>query len=260
MSLEIRLISKVRGNLACDMAVYYNEFNKKKAAWLREIIKEGIIAPGDVDDRSIREVTANDLRGYTQCHFFAGIGGWSIALRLAGWSDDRSVWTGSCPCQPYSDQGKRNAQDDDRHLWPEWYRLIRESTPSELFGEQVDDAIAFGWLDQVSLDMESVSYAIASAVLPAASTKAKHLRERLWFYCRHTPSYRSTEKQEPQPWKETGLSGICDANYWGERAGCELPFPLLVDGIPPSLRRLCREGFGDAIVPQLAAKLIQAAM
>ncbi len=240
------------------MTAYYNEFNKKKAAWLREIIKEGHIAPGDVDDRSIKEVTSNDLRGYTQCHFFAGIGGWSLALRLAGWGDDRPVWTGSCPCQPYSDQGKRNAQADDRHLWPDWYRLIRESTPPELFGEQVDDAIAFGWLDQAAMEMESISYAFASAVLPAASTKSPHLRERVWFYSRHPSSNRSTEKQEPESWPATGVSGICNEDNWWERTGHKLPFPLLVDGVSPSLRRLLREGFGDAIVPQVAAEFIRA--
>jgi DNA (cytosine-5)-methyltransferase 1 len=238
------------------MVAYYNEFNKRKASWLREIIKERLVAPGDVDDRSIKEVTADDLRGYTQCHFFAGIGGWSLALRLAGWSDDRPVWTGSCPCQPYSDQGKRNAQADSRHLWPEWYRLIRESTPPELFGEQVDDAIAFGWLDQVALEMESISYAFASAVLPAASAKSPHLRERVWFYSRHPSSNRAPEKQEQESRPATGLSGICDESNWWERTGYKLPFPLLADGIPPNLRRLLREGFGDAIVPQIAAEFI----
>ena len=88
------------------MAAYYNEFDPFAAAWLRGLIKTGQIAAGDVDERSITEVTADDVRGYTQCHFFAGIGGWSYALRLAGWPDTRPVWTGSCPCQPFSHAGK----------------------------------------------------------------------------------------------------------------------------------------------------------
>ena len=57
----------------------------------------------------------DDIAGYTQCHFFAGIGIWSYALRLAGWPDDRQVWTGSCPCQPFSAAGKGEAFNDERH-------------------------------------------------------------------------------------------------------------------------------------------------
>ena len=85
---------------------YYNEIDPKAAAWLRELIAAGLIAPGDVDERSIADVRPDDLAGYGQHHFFAGIGGWSYALRLAGWPDDRPVWTGSCPCQPFSAAGK----------------------------------------------------------------------------------------------------------------------------------------------------------
>lgn len=85
---------------------YYNEIDRGAAAWLRELIGAGLIADGDVDERSIADVKPGDLRGYTQCHFFAGIGGWSLALRLAGWDDARPVWTGSCPCQPFSCAGR----------------------------------------------------------------------------------------------------------------------------------------------------------
>lgn len=81
---------------------YYSDNDPKVCAWLRELIKRGLIADGDVDERSICDVKADDVRGYSQCHFFAGGGGWSLALRLAGWPDDRPVWTGSCPCQPWS--------------------------------------------------------------------------------------------------------------------------------------------------------------
>ena len=63
------------------MSAYYNEFDPFAAAWLRNLIAQGLIAPGDVDERSIKDVSPDDLRGYTQCHFFAGIGGWSYAAR-----------------------------------------------------------------------------------------------------------------------------------------------------------------------------------
>lgn len=115
-------------------ASYYNENDQFAAQWLRNLIDAGHIAPGDVDERSIVDVRADDLRGYTQCHFFAGIGGWSYALRLAGWDDDRPVWTGSCPCQPFSAAGKGKAADDERHLWPAWLPLIAECRPAIVFG------------------------------------------------------------------------------------------------------------------------------
>jgi DNA (cytosine-5)-methyltransferase 1 len=160
---------------------YYNEFDEQKAAVIREAISAGLIAPGDVDTRSITEVKPEDLIGYTQCHFFAGAGLWSYALRLAGWPDDRHVWTGSCPCPCFSDAGKGEGFDDARHLWPAWYPLIRERRPRVLFGEQVNAAVRFGWLDLVCGDMEAEGYAIAAAVLGAHSAGAPHKRQRLYF-------------------------------------------------------------------------------
>lgn len=159
--------------------VYYNEFNKQKAAWLRHLIEEGAVAHGVVDERSIHEVQAEDLRGFAQCHFFAGIGVWSYCLRRAGWPDDRPVWTGSCPCGPFSKAGLRQGFADPRHLWPEWFRLIGECRPVVLFGEQSDEALA--WLDLVSSNLESRGYAVGSAVLPAAGFGGAHERHRLGF-------------------------------------------------------------------------------
>ena len=163
------------------MGAYYNEIDPYAAQWLRNLITAGHIAAGDVDTRSIKDVSADDLRGYTQCHFFAGLGGWSHALRLAGWEDDRPVWTGSCPCQPFSAAGKGGGVTDDRHLWPAWFNLIRECRPPVIFGEQVDAAIRHGWLDLVSTDLEGEGYAIGAAGIPAAGVGSPHIRQRLWF-------------------------------------------------------------------------------
>jgi site-specific DNA-cytosine methylase len=123
---------------------YYNEFDTKTAAWLRELISAKLIPAGDVDTRSIVDVSADELRGYTQCHFFAGIGGWSLALQLAGWPADKRVWSGSCPCQPFSTAGKGLAQADERHLWPVFFNLIKECRPPVVFGEQVASSAVVG--------------------------------------------------------------------------------------------------------------------
>ena len=167
------------------MAAYYNENDRYAAQWLRNLIADGQIAPGDVDERSIADVTAADLAGYAQCHFFAGIGGWSYALRLAGWPDSRPVWTGSCPCQPFSAAGKRGGVDDARHLWPVWQRLIGECRPSIVFGEQVasKDGRAW-WFNLVQPDLERMGMAASAADMCAPGVGAPHIRQRLWWLAR----------------------------------------------------------------------------
>lgn len=160
---------------------YYNEWDKKTAAWLRELIKQGLISDGIVDERSICDVQPEDLRGFTQCHFFAGIGGWSYALRLAGWPDDRPVWTASLPCQPFSAAGKQQGAGDDRHLWPHFFGIVRECLPYTMFGEQVAKAIGFDWLDGVSADLEEEAYSVGACVLGAHSAGAPHQRQRLYW-------------------------------------------------------------------------------
>src|SRR5262245_26122397 len=163
------------------MSAYYNENDPYAAQWLRNLIAAGHIAVGDVDERSILAVRPDDVRAYRQCHFFAGIGGWSYALRLAGWDDARPVWTGSCPCQPFSVAGKNAGGKDERHLWPHWFSLIRECRPGMVFGEQVNAAIGWGWLDAVLGDLEAEGYAAGACVLGAHSVGAPHIRQRVWF-------------------------------------------------------------------------------
>jgi len=164
------------------MTAYYNEIDPKAAAWLRELIKQSHIAPGDVDERSISDVKPDDLFKYDQCHFFAGIGVWSYALRKSGWPDDRPVWTGSCPCQPFSSAGKRKGTSDERHLWPHWFHLISQCRPSDVFGEQVASKDGRAWFDTVQADMEALGFAVGAADLCAAGVGAPHIRQRLWFY------------------------------------------------------------------------------
>jgi DNA (cytosine-5)-methyltransferase 1 len=194
------------------MSVYYNEFDRAKAAWLRHLIEEGVIAHGVVDERSIQSVEPGDLRGFAQCHFFAGVGVWSYALRRAGVPDDRPLWTGSCPCGPFSTAGLQKGFDDPRHLWPEWFRLIGQCRPGLIFGEQV--AAADAWLDLVSTDLEALGYAVGSPDLPAAGFGGAHIRQRFEW-----------------------VADADNAEWWSERAPWH-------DGFWPATGRL--ESNGDA--------------
>jgi len=163
------------------MTAYYNEIEPFAAKWLRNLIHAGHIAPGIVDERSIEDVHPSDLKGFTQCHFFAGIGVWSYALRRAGWPDDRSVWTGSCPCQPFSAAGQGAGFADERHLWPAFFHLISECRPTAVFGEQVASKDAGPWIDLVHADLEAMGYAFGAVPFPSASVGAPHIRDRLYW-------------------------------------------------------------------------------
>lgn len=196
---------------------YYNEWDSFAAEWLKQLIKDGLIPDGEVDNRSIVDVEPGELKGFTQCHFFAGIGGWSRALQLAGWSSDRPVWTGSPPCQSFSTAGKQKGKDDERHLWPVFFNLIRECKPTAVFGEQVAAAIRHGWLDDLQDDFEAEGYASGAVVLPSGSIGAFHKRDRLFFTAKRVADSDSSNgrgEQEPRqqagnPWRQSnGNSGI----------------------------------------------------
>jgi len=160
---------------------FYNEIDPFAAAWLRELIKAGHIAPGIVDERSIEDIKPRDLDGFSQCHFFAGIGVWSLALRRAGWPDDRPVWTGSCPCQPFSAAGQGVGFDDERHLWPHFHWLIQECRPASVLGEQVASKDADPWIDLVQIDLEALGFAFGAVAFPSASVGAPHIRDRTYW-------------------------------------------------------------------------------
>ena len=160
---------------------YYNEIDPYAAQWLRNLIAAGHIAPGDVDERSIEDVRPSDLTGYTQCHWFAGIGVWSHALRSAGWGDARPIWTGSCPCQPFSSAGTGAGFVDERHLWPAFFHLIEQCRPPVVLGEQVASKDADPWIDLVSADLEALDYAVGAVAFPAAGVGAPNIRDRTYW-------------------------------------------------------------------------------
>ena len=178
------------------MSAYYNEFDPKAASWIKQLIKNGVIADGEVDERSIIEVQANDIRGFTQHHFFAGIGGWSYALRLAGWSDTRPVCTASLPCQPFSVAGAQKGVDDERHLLPHFIELVKQCNFQTIFGEQVPGAIKHGWLDDLCTEMEREKYRVGQIVLTAAGEGAPHIRQRLYWVADSNGKQRQQRLQQ----------------------------------------------------------------
>lgn len=271
-------VKRYRGPVA-----YYNEFDPYAAQWLRNLISAGHIAYGHVDERDIKEVAASDLDGYTQHHFFAGIGGWSLALRMAGWPDDRPVWTGSCPCQPFSNAGKRKGTEDERHLWPVWREIIREYSeiygpPAVIFGEQVTSKDGRAWLSRIRSDLEEMGNAVGAADMCAAGTLAPHVRQRLWWVA-HTERYAAqpgrSSNQPREGFEEEGRrthaqSGRCgvssDRGSWygfdvvpcadGKSRRIEPGTFPLAHGVPNRVAQI--RAYGNAIVPELAAEFIGA--
>ena len=200
------------------MGAYYNEIDPFAAQWLRNLIAGGHIAPGEVDERSIEDVTPDDLRGFTQCHFFAGIGVWSHSLRLAGWPDDKPVWTGSCPCQPFSAAGKGDGFADERHLWPAFFHLISECRPQHVFGEQVAAGNANTWFDLVQADLEGMDYTFGLVPFTSASIGAPHIRERAYWVAHAGSEYESAAGNETGSaacLRSCATDGLADAS--GER-------------------------------------------
>lgn len=257
---------------------YYNEIDPYAAQWLRNLISKRLLPPGLVDDRSIAVVSADDLRDFRQCHFFAGIGGWSLAARLAGWPDERELWTGSPPCQPFSIIGKGGGQNDERHLWPDYFRLIAACRPVVAMGEQVSAAVGRNWFDGVLFDLESIGYAGRAVVVPACAVNAPHRRDRIWFVAERGPMGNG---------KRAGLEGLArNEDHAPGRAFADRPTPatssgggawdgadwitghdgkarrvkpgvcLLANGVSGRVGRL--RAYGNAIVPQVAAEVIGA--
>ena len=159
---------------------YYNENDSFAAQWLEELIKDGLIAAGEVDTRSIEDVEPNDLQDFKQCHFFAGIGGWAYAARLSGWGDDRPMWTGSPPCQPFSVAGAQRGEDDPRNLWPDTARLIRGLGVPIVFLENVPGILRY-YFDTIRPELREMGYEVTEGLFSAAETGAPHKRQRLFI-------------------------------------------------------------------------------
>ena len=247
----------VHDEIMANKWAYYNDNDPFVCEWARNLIRAGLVPDGEVDERSITEVCADDLKGFLQCHFFCGILGWSLALRLAGWPEDRPVWTGSCPCQPLSSAGQRKGHADERHLWPAFHDLIAERRPATILGEQVASKDGREWFSGVRADLEALGYACGAADLCAAGVGAPHIRQRLWWVADadgggsgtkrgNDGKVRGISQAQRQPEHSPVVSGgsgtdggVADAQDTNRRPGKR----AAQEGVGPSRER--RRGLGE---------------
>lgn len=260
------------------MVAFYSENDPRLADILEALIEAGEIAPGVVDRRSILDLSPLDLAGYTQHHFFAGVGIWSYALRQAGWPDDLPVWTGSCPCQPFSAGGKGLGFADERHLWPAWFHLLQIARPGVVFGEQVASQDGLAWLDLVRLDLDSAHYASGFLDLCAAGFGSPQQRQRLYFVAdtydaigRAAFTGRNFRDRPPPRWQEGNSDPSARGptnGYWrdcawldrgdGRKVGLEPGMVPLAYVDPATMVAL--HSCGNAIVAEQAIEFITAYM
>ena len=273
---------------------FYNDNDPYCAEWLRNLMAAGEIPQGVIDERDIRKIEPADLAEHKIAHWFAGLGGWPYALKLARW--EGPVWTASIPCQPLSSAGRRKGHADERHLWPAFYRLVAECKPPIIFGEQVASKDGREWLAGIRADLEALGYAVGAADLCAAGVGAPHIRQRLWWVA-HTQSEQvgrtgqprqdaradgglgdtdgagheirtriarndaaeigsttGQTSQQASPWDAFDIIPCADGKARRVEPGT---FPL-AHGVPARVGKL--RAAGNAIVPQLAAEFVRAFM
>lgn len=247
----------------------YNEIEPFCCDWLRNLIDEKHIGFGEVINADIKTLVPAQIKNAQRFHAFAGIGVWDYALKLAGWPNEIPVWTGSCPCQPFSVSGKRKGADDPRHLWPAWYALIEQCLPPVIFGEQVASPDGRYWFDAVSTDLETLGYAVAAADLCAAGVGAPNIRQRIFWvaYANRSGSQRwkihgdDTCKRRSR--SRSMASGFWTSADWlectdGRSRPVEPSTCPLADGDPGRVGRL--RAYGNAINAEVAATFIRASM
>jgi len=226
---------------------------------------------------------------------FSGIGGFALAARWVGWEtigfcendkycqqvlkkhwpdvpifDDVrelkgesigsvDIITGGYPCQPFSLAGKRRGKEDDRHLWPEFARLIRELRPRWVLGENVAGHITMG-LDEVLADLEGLGYTWEAFVIPACAVDAQHRRDRVWIVAdsrriderpEKGGSSRIAVNSKAQSIGSTSRHRFTNCGRWS----VEPNVGRVAHGIPRRVDRL--RGLGNAIVPQVAEMIFR---
>jgi len=236
----------------------YTDIDEYCCKWLEKLVAAGQLPTGSVLQKDIKELTENDLRDYQQIHFFCGIGGWPYALWLADWPDGKPIWTASLPCQPFSVAGARRGENDPRHLWPDFFRLVRLGRPPIIVGEQVSGKAGYAWFDGVAADLETEGYACGAVDIPACAVGAPHIRNRLYWVANARRARLAGHMFERE--------GICGkpntpsalrSNSGLLTRFCDKPTPETVhatDGLsrPVDIIR----SLGNAIVPQVAATFL----
>jgi DNA (cytosine-5)-methyltransferase 1 len=198
----------------------------------------------------------NEKKQWVHGSLFSGIGGFDLAAEWMGWRnafhceqdeeckkvlqhhwpeavlhDDVKtlngkeyagkidILTGGFPCQPYSAAGKRKGKNDERHLWPEMLRIIREISPTWVVGENVHGLLNWSGglvFTEIISDMEAAGYWIAPYLLPAAGINAPHRRYRIFFVCRkRTAAHTHGPVQRSHTEPDTGKA----EKVWREEKG-----------------------------------------
>ncbi len=238
--------------------IYFNEFANYPATWLKNLWPNAT-----VDSRSIKKVDCT-LEEYNRVHLFAGIGGWEYALQLAEWPVEESVWTGSCPCQPFSRAGKQKKEEDERHLWPDMFRLIERNRPSTVFGEQVAGKSGLEWFDGVRIDLASIGYTCGMAVLPASCVGSPHKRDRIFWVANSSWPTRNRTFMRSDARTHCRILSKEWGDYYsyecsdGKKRRVGTKVQPLDARLPGDLGRLL--AYGNSIVPQVAAVFIRAYM
>lgn len=238
--------------------IILNDVNEIACQWLSSLISLDLLDEAKVDQRSIEDIQPADLSGLRQCHLFAGIGGWPLALDLAGWPADKIVWTGSCPCQPFSQAGKGLGFADDRHLWPAFHWLIDQCQPPVVLGEQVAGKAGWAWLETVQSDLEASGYAVWSIEACAAGVGAPHNRPRIYWGAANAVGLQQwREKPRRRTPRRVGrvFKPVSWDRDWQEALR---EFRGLDDGLSYGVG--VTDGFRNAIVPPLAQTFIETSM
>lgn len=211
---------------------------------------------------------------FSHIGLFEGIGGFSLAAKQMGWitkawcewnefgqrvlryhfpeaegfgditktdftkyANTIDILTGGFPCQPYSSAGKRLGKEDERHLFPEMLRAIREIQPCYVVGENVSGLTTWNGglvFDEVQADLETEGYEVLPFLLPACAVNAPHRRDRIWFIAYSTSNRRKRERKgfeiekglQQRPGTagklEGGFEGLCSSGIIANTGGKQL--------------------------------------
>jgi DNA (cytosine-5)-methyltransferase 1 len=162
------------------------------------------------------------------------------------------ILTGGFPCQPFSCAGEQRGKEDDRYLWPEMFRIIRETKPTWIIGENVAGIINLG-LEDCFLDLGSERYEVQPLIIPAYAVNAPHKRDRVWILAHSKSGRGNNSVQEKRRLSRADTGAIWgDGDYWTDKSE-----PLGVAyGISDRVDRL--KALGNAIVPQVAHQIFKA--